>query len=228
MGSLTDADKDRLRSNGVSEQEISYYDAENQKDYEPLLKDPNTSSELLLRMVDMITNIPLKKLALMNPNIPEKSQNYILDKADKKPYYKELVETFFAGPKKLTELHWIRLRKHFNIAGRLDLAVIELMESQSSAFSTDKLDIIFNTFADTGIKSTKIAERYLLAIFEHKNFNVSILDGKFFKLPYIFHNTDVLNAIGATKNNDVIFVKLYELTGDADWLPTAVKDIFLF
>ena len=225
---MSDEEKDRMRQNGRSEHEIAYYDADGQKEYESLLKDPSTPSEIIDRIVDSITLVPLKILAFKHPNITFRSQKYMLEKADKKPYYNELVDAFFSGPTKLTDFNWIGLRKNFNTAGRLDLATVQLMESQSDAFSTEKLGVILNTFADSGLKTTKIPERYLLAIFEHKNFDVSILDGKFCRQAYIFHNTDVLNALTATKNKEAMFIKLYEITGDPDWLPSPVKDIFLF
>lgn len=228
MAYMSEEEKERMRQNGRSEHEIAYYDAEGQKEYEPLLRDPSTPSELIDRMVDSITLIPLKILAFKHPNVTSRSQRYMLEKADKKPYYNELLEAFFSNEKDLPKDVWIKFRKNYNTAGRLDLATITLMEEQKDVFTTSKLKVILNSFADTGLKSTKVAERYLLAIFEHKNFDVSILDGELCREAYIFHNTDMLNALNATKRKEEIFVKLYEITGDADWLPTSVKDIFLF
>ncbi len=225
---MTEEEKERMRQNGRSEHEIAYYDAEGQKEYEPLLRDPTMPQDLVNRMIDSITLVPLKILAFKHPNISYRSQVYMLEKADKKPYYKDLVAAYFSNPKELEPTEWVRMRKNINTAGRLDLATIEVMEEQRDDISTEKLGVILNSFATTGIKSIKVAERYLLAIFEHKNFNVSILDGEFCRQAYIFHNTDVLNALNATKRKEEIFVKLYEITGDVDWLPQSAKDIFLF
>ena len=226
---MPEEEKENMRKRGVSEHEIAYYDADGQKEYEPLLKDPTTPEKVITDIVEWLTLVPLKILAFQHPNISKRSQLYMLDKADKKPYQKQLIESFLSNKKPLNSETWSKLRHHYNTAFRFDKSIIELLEEQSDVFTTDKLDVILNAFARSGIKSLKaLAPRYLLAIFEHKNFNVSILDGEFCRDKYIFNNTDVLNAINATKNKDAISAKLYEITQDPGWLSQAAKDVFLF
>lgn len=227
MSRMSEEEKERMRQNGKSEHEIVYYDAVGQKEYEPLLRDPTTPADLVDRIVDWLTLIPLKILAFKHPNITVRSQRYMLEKADKKPYQKQLIEAYISNEKTLTTEGWVRIKNSVNTANRFDIAVTELLEAQSDVFTPANLKVIFNAFPSFGTK-TVLFERFLLAIFEHKNFTVDVIDGELFRDPFIFHKTPVLNAMNATKRKEEIFVKLYEITGDADWLPTSVKDIFLF
>ena len=109
MGDLTDEQKERMRDNGHSEQGIAFADSSKQKDWEPILKDPDTPEEVITSIVDSLTFLPLKMLAFKHPNISEKSQRYMIDKADKKEYLKEIIEAFLANPKSLTKDNWKRL-----------------------------------------------------------------------------------------------------------------------
>lgn len=221
---LTDADKERMRLNGTSEHEIAYYDAETQKEYEPLLKDPLTPQHVIYDIAERITLLPLKILALHHPNVTAATQRYILSKADKKPYQKELIEAFIANTNGLNMDNLAKIRKFYNTANRFDICVVELIESQSDIFTTHNLDIVFNILN----RVDKLLERFLLAVFEHKNFNVSILDGDFLKKPGTITGITFQNAVFATKNKSVILGRLYENTGDPKWLPQEAKDIFLF
>ena len=228
MGQLSKQKKDEMRQKGMSEHEIAYYDAETEKDYESLLHDPGVNKVLLANIATDVTTLPLKILVLQHPNVDHISQKYILGRADKKPYYETIVETFFSNNKNLDEKVWLSLREDYNVAGRLDIATMNILENQSDAISKQKLDVIFNSLEVTGIKDLKYAERYLLAIFEHKNFSVEILDGKMCRQPYVFYNTDILNALQKTKQEHAIYIKMFEITNDVNWLPTDVKNIFIF
>jgi hypothetical protein len=88
------------------------------------------------------------------------------------------------------------------------------------------LDIIFNSVTATVINPWKVTtERLLLAIFEHKNFNVSILKSDVIKLIGIFHNITFKNSVNASKIKNVILVELYKITGDRSWLPSEINDL---
>lgn len=78
-------------NNHTPHEEI-YYNANNQKDYIPLLQDPSVDKKIIHDVVDRISTLELKKLALQHPNISLLDVRYILDKADKKPYHQELIE----------------------------------------------------------------------------------------------------------------------------------------
>lgn len=226
MGMLTTQDIDRLRNNGASEFEILYMDVENQKDYEPLLLDKNTPTKIIDDMVNRITLPKLKIIALKHPNISEKSQRYILEKADKKPYHEDIVEAFLSNKKPLTQHGWLKILKTLNKGNRFEIIIIKLLESQSDFFTLKNLDIIFNSFASIGINQSKfLTERLLLAIFEHKNFNVSILHGDTTKSIDIFNNTVFKNSMNASKIKNEIMVELYKITSDTRWLPSEINDL---
>lgn len=216
-----------------SKHEEMYFAADKQKDYEPLLKDPTTPESIITDIVDRITLLPLKILALNHPNISERSQRYLIDKADRKDYLKDIVENFLKNPKPLNQNNWLQLRQFYNKAERFDICVMELLEEQASFLTSDKLDVIFNSLGDAygnhrkGLKKEKNMERYFMAVVDHKNFDVNSLDGEIHQKGRIIYE-DFLKQISASRNKDVIYGKLYEITGNDAFLPQEAKDIFLF
>jgi hypothetical protein len=229
--SYRDDEYKRLKADGRSKHEIAYFLADNQREYEPLLKDPTTPEKIIYDIVNTITLLPLKLLAFKHPNISARSQRYILDKADKKDYQKELVEAFISNEKTIIKDNWVRIRKWSNTAQRFDICVMELLEEQNNIFTTENLNIILNSFT-LGIQGQPLKEkslqRYLLGVLDHDNFNVSILDGEFINKKGRLDDAATLKTISASKNKDDIYVELYKLTKNEVWLPQEAKDVFLF
>jgi hypothetical protein len=215
----------RHRAEGRSEQEIAYFQADNQKDYEPILKDPNTPEKVISDIVDRITLVPLKVLAFKHPNISERSQRYMLEKADKKKYQKELIGAFLEG--NLTEKNWNQIKEYYNVAKRTEKLVIELINEQIDV-DVDKLDIILNTIKDDKDLQT-IGFAMVEAIFKHKNFNVKILHGELFtKNPGLLAYNHIMKVIEESPYKAEIATTLYEITGREEVLPQEAKDLFLF
>lgn len=225
MGETKEQQAARHRAEGRSEQEIAYFQADSQKDYESILKDPETSEKIISDIVDRITLVPLKILAFKHPNITERSQRYMLEKADKKPYQKELIAAFLEG--NLSDKNWANIKKNYNTAQRTELFVIELLREQID-IGIDKLDIILNTIKDDKTLQT-IGFNTISAILNHKNFDVNILKGKLFSTnPSILAYNHMKQIIENAPQSAEISSTLYEITGREDILPQIAKDIFLF
>ena len=108
----------RHRAEGRSEQEIAFFQAENQKEYESILNDPNTPEKVISMIVDGITLTHLKILAILHPNINIRSIKYIIEKADKKGNQKDLIKAYL-NSSKLDLSSWYDMRKYYNVAGKL-------------------------------------------------------------------------------------------------------------
>jgi len=228
IGETKEQKAERHRKEGRSEQEIAYFQAENQKDYEPILKDPNTPEKVVNDIVDRITLVPLKILAFKHPNISERSQRYMLEKADKKKYQKELIEAYITSDTKISGTGWIQMRRFYNTAQRFDKAVIELLNEQAD-IPYDKLDIMLNNLGSEGIKKEKMLVEYIGAITNHKNFKADMLDGDLFlDDPNLMDNEDILKVISTSTHKKDIYMKFYEITQNEVWLPQEAKDLFLF
>ncbi len=231
MGNLTDSSKERFRSFGWSEQEIAFHDSENQKDWEPLLRDPNTPTNVIKDIVDRITLLPLKILAFKHPNIDERAQAYMLSKADNKAYQKDLIEAFLSNSKNLEEQTWTKIRKFHNTAGRFDICILELLEEQSDVFTKQKLDVILNALGDipgVNVNKMKYLERWLKVIMGHKNFDVSILAGTFFTTKLKPSDPRVINVVKELKNKEDISYAFYKMTNEEVWLSDEAKELFIF
>lgn len=222
---------DKVVQEGISSHQDLYYKAEKQKDYEPLLKDPTTPESIIDNIVDRITLLPLKILALKHPNISKRSQRYIIDKADRKEYLKEIVESYLSNPKNLNSENWQRIRTWMNKAQRFDICVMELLEEQNDIFTVQKLDTILNNFGKGFGSKLNLKEkdlnRYLAAVLNHKNFDVESLKGSFFKLN-TFNESDISKMVSKGPNKEKIYLKFYEITNNEIWLPSDATDIFLF
>lgn len=227
MGSLTQEEFDRFRDEGRSEQEIAYFDAVSQKDYDPILKDPNTPTKVITDIVDRITLVPLKILALKHPNISSRSQKYILEKADKTKSQKDIIKAFLTSPNPLLAYDWRDIRKYYNTAQRLDLISVELIMEQAD-ISTYNLDVILNTLSTCGTKETYL-DKYIEYILEHKNFDIEILKGDFFIQrikPRLNLRSDIVDILRASSRKEEIFMEFYNLTEDTVWLPDELNAIF--
>jgi len=208
--------------------EKQYYDANKQSDYEPLLKDPNTPTNIITDIVDRLTILSFKLMALKHPNISARSQRYIIQKSDKKVYQKEIIQAFLSNEKILDEKSWHKICQSYNVAGRFDKIVLELLHENDDVFTVNKLDVIFNTVQ----RRPKVINAYVSAIINHKNFDVDILDGSFIRDHYNkllkSKTTDLFKIFSTSKNKENIFGKLYLITSDITWLSDEAKDIFLF
>lgn len=223
MGQLTQEEFDRFRSEGRSEQEIAYYDAPSQKSYEPILKDLNTPESVITDMVDRITLVPLKILALKHQNISMRSIKYILEKADNKPYQESLIETFWLFSKHKTQPFITELIKYYNTAKRFQKITNDLLENQievtSLELSNYLLSIPFDGMHNASVK----------AILKHKNFDKKVLS----VLKAIFYNQlfpdFVVELIKISPMyNPEVMSDLFDSSGDDRWLSNDAKDIFLF
>lgn len=224
MGQLSQEEFDRFRAEGRSEQEIAYYDANSQKDYESILKDLNTPESVITDMVDRITLVPLKVLALQHPHISMRSIKYILEKADNKPYQATLIETFWlhSSYRKLQPFI-TELIKYYNTAKRFQKITNDLLENQievtSLELSNYLLSIPFDGMHNASVK----------AILKHKNFDKKVLS----VLKAIFYNQSfpdfVVELIKISPMyNPEVMSDLFDSSGDDRWLSNDAKDIFLF
>ena len=228
MGETKEQQAERHRKEGRSEQEIAYFQAENQKDYEPLLKDQNTPEKVISDIVDRITLVPLKVLAFKHPNLSISSKRYMLEKADKKKYQKELIEAFLLG-KSISISEWKNLREYYNTAQRLDKIVIELL-NEGVDIEKEKLDIILNTLTQCNTKETHMTA-YIEAIINHNNFDMKYLTGEFFRdrlLPKVNLREDIMEILKRSNLKNELFEQFYALTNNEMFLPQEAKDLFLF
>jgi len=218
----------RHREMGTSEQEIQFMLTDNQKDWEPLLKDPATPANVIKDIADRITLLPLKVLVLKHPNVPSEAQKYIISKTNNKDYQQELIEAFLSNGKNLDAKTWNTMRDYYNIGGRFNLCIFALLRAQSPVFTAQKLDVILNTLGELmgGIRKEKDLSTYIELILDHKNFDPESIGGKLF-----FFRIDVLTyrfAVNKSRHKDEILMKLYELTKNDIWLPDEARELFVF
>lgn len=215
----------RHRAEGRSEQEIAFFQAENQKEYESILNDPNTPEKVISMIVDGITLTHLKILAILHPNINIRSIKYILEKADKKGNQKDLIKVFL-NSSKLDLSSWYDMRKYYNVASRFDIYTLEILKEES--ISADALLVML--IGTNYEKKDKYSVMLIETIAQHKNMTAEYLNIWLDRL-----ESSVLNEpkiIEIIKHNNHIstanLIKLYEKTKNEEYLTKEAKDIFLF
>lgn len=215
----------RHRAEGRSEQEIAFFQAENQKEYESILNDPNTPEKVISMIVDGITLTHLKILAILHPNINIRSIKYILEKADKKGNQKDLIKAFL-NSSKLDLSSWYDMRKYYNVASRFDIYTLEILKEES--ISADALLVML--IGTNYEKKDKYSVMLIETIAQHKNMTAEYLNIWLDRL-----ESSVLNEpkiIEIIKHNNHIstanLIKLYEKTKNEEYLTKEAKDIFLF
>ena len=161
----------RHRAEGRSEQEIAFFQAENQKEYESILNDPNTPEKVISMIVDGITLTHLKILALLHPNINIRSIKYILEKADKKGNQKDLIKAFL-NSSKLDLSSWYDMRKYYNVARRFDIYTLEILKEES--ISADALLVML--IGTNYEKKDKYSVLLIETITQHKNMTAEYLN----------------------------------------------------
>lgn len=218
----------RHRAEGRSEQEIAYFQAENQKDYEPILKDPNTPEKVISDIVDRITLVPLKVLAFKHPNISSRSQRYMIEKADKKKYQKELIEAYWSNPKfKFEDVE--SMLKYYNTANRFVKFTTELIEENKS-FTSEQLAALIDLLCQKGTNF-----ELMLAILKHKSSDIKV-----FTSTVVAFAAQLADKTGGLAGEIQVLMKkhknytaeaaekLYTMTGNDVWLPDEVKELFIF
>ncbi len=215
----------RHRAEGRSEQEIAFFQAENQKEYESILNDPNTPEKVISMIVDGITLTHLKILAILHPNINIRSIKYILEKAYKKGNQKDLIKAFL-NSSKLDLSSWYDMRKYYNVASRFDIYTLEILKEES--ISADALLVML--IGTNYEKKDKYSVMLIETIAQHKNMTAEYLNIWLDRL-----ESSVLNEpkiIEIIKHNNHIstanLIKLYEKTKNEEYLTKEAKDIFLF
>ncbi len=215
----------RHRAEGRSEQEIAFFQAENQKEYESILNDPNTPEKVISMIVDGITLTHLKILAILHPNINIRSIKYIIEKADKKGNQKDLIKVFL-NSSKLDLSSWYDMRKYYNVASRFDIYTLEILKEES--ISADALLVML--IGTNYEKKDKYSVMLIETIAQHKNMTAEYLNIWLDRL-----ESSVLNEpkiIEIIKHNNHIstanLIKLYEKTKNEEYLTKEAKDIFLF
>ena len=161
----------RNRAEGRSEQEIAFFQAENQKDYESILNDPNTPEKVISMIVDGITLTHLKILAILHPNINIRSIKYILEKADKKGNQKDLIKAYL-NSSKLDLSSWYDMRKYYNVARRFDIYTLEILKEES--ISADALLVML--IGTNYEKKDKYSVMLIETIIQHKNMTAEYLN----------------------------------------------------
>lgn len=214
----------RHREEGRSEQEIEYYLINKQKDFEPLLKDPETPESVMTDIVDRITLVPLKLLAIKHPNISDRSIYYLLEKADRKKYQKELIAELLKRDD-LTHEVMQKIRDYYNKAGRFDSIVTELL-NENADISTNTLEKYLGTI--TFYASSKEVP-VILSILNHKNSNKAMLKQFLFTNSNVLMLPETIKAIKNLKNFDSeIATEMFSKSNNDIWLSDDIKDIFLF
>ena len=215
----------RHRAEGRSEQEIAFFQAENQKEYEPILNDPTTPERVISMIVDAITLPHLKILALSHPNINIRSIKYILEKADKKGNQKDLIKAFL-NSSKLDLSSWYDMRKYYNVARRFDIYTLEILKEES--ISADALLVML--IGTNYEKKDKYSVMLIETIAQHKNMTAEYLNIWLDRLENVVLNEPKIIEI--IKHNTHIstanLIKLYEKTKNEEYLTKEAKDIFLF
>ena len=215
----------RHRAEGRSEQEIAFFQAENQKEYESILNDPNTPEKVISMIVDGITLTHLKILAILHPNINIRSIKYILEKADKKGNQKDLIKVFL-NSSKLDLSSWYDMRKYYNVARRFDIYTLEILKEES--ISADALLVML--IGTNYEKKDKYSVMLIETITQHKNMTAEYLNIWIDRLENVVLNEPKIIEI--IKHNYHIsttnLIKLYEKTKNEEYLTKEAKDIFLF
>ena len=215
----------RHRAEGRSEQEIAFFQAENQKEYESILNDPNTPEKVISMIVDGITLTHLKILAILHPNINIRSIKYILEKADKKGNQKDLIKAFL-NSSKLDLSSWYDMRKYYNVARRFDIYALEILKEES--ISADALLVML--IGTNYEKKDKYSVMLIETIVQHKNMTTEYLNIWLDRLENVVLNEPKIIEI--IKHNTHIstanLIKLYEKTKNEEYLTKEAKDIFLF
>ncbi len=215
----------RHRAEGRSEQEIAFFQAENQKEYESILNDPNTPERVISMIVDGITLTHLKILAILHPNINIRSIKYILEKADKKGNQKDLIKAFL-NSSKLDLSSWYDMRKYYNVARRFDIYALEILKEES--ISADALLVML--IGTNYEKKDKYSVMLIETITQHKNMTAEYLNIWLDRLENVVLNEPKIIEI--IKHNTHIsttnLIKLYEKTKNEEYLTKEAKDIFLF
>lgn len=215
----------RHRAEGRSEQEIAFFQAENQKEYESILNDPTTPEKVISMIVDGITLSHLKILAILHPNINIRSIKYILEKADKKGNQKDLIKAFL-NSSKLDLSSWYDMRKYYNVARRFDIYTLEILKEES--ISADALLVML--IGTNYEKKDKYSVMLIETITQHKNMTAEYLNIWIDRLENAVLNEPKIIEI--IKHNTHIstanLIKLYEKTKNEEYLTKEAKDIFLF
>ena len=215
----------RHRAEGRSEQEIAFFQAENQKEYESILNDPNTPEKVISMIVDGITLTHLKILAILHPNINIRSIKYILEKADKKGNQKDLIKAYL-NSSKLDLSSWYDMRKYYNVARRFDIYTLEILKEES--ISADALLVML--IGTNYEKKDKYSVMLIETIVQHKNMTTEYLNIWLDRLENVVLNEPKIIEI--IKHNSHIstanLIKLYEKTKNEEYLTKEAKDIFLF
>lgn len=215
----------RHRAEGRSEQEIAFFQAENQKEYESILNDPNTPEKVISMIVDGITLTHLKILAILHPNINIRSIKYILEKADKKGNQKDLIKAFL-NSSKLDLSSWYDMRKYYNVARRFDIYTLEILKEESFSAVVLLVMLIGTNYE----KKDKYSVMLIETITQHKNMTAEYLDIWLDRLENVVLNEPKIIEI--IKHNTHIstanLIKLYEKTKNEEYLTKEAKDIFLF
>lgn len=215
----------RHRAEGRSEQEIAFFQAENQKEYESILNDPNTPEKVISMIVDGITLTHLKILAILHPNINIRSIKYILEKADKKGNQKDLIKAFL-NSSKLDLSSWYDMRKYYNVARRFDIYTLEILKEESFSAVVLLVMLIGTNYE----KKDKYSVMLIETIAQHKDMTAEYLDIWLDRLENVVLNEPKIIEI--IKHNTHIstanLIKLYEKTKNEEYLTKEAKDIFLF
>lgn len=215
----------RHRAEGRSEQEIAFFQAENQKEYESILNDPNTPEKVISMIVDGITLTHLKILAILHPNINIRSIKYILEKADKKGNQKDLIKAFL-NSSKLDLSSWYDMRKYYNVAHRFDIYTLEILKEESFSAVVLLVMLIGTNYE----KKDKYSVMLIETIAQHKDMTAEYLDIWLDRLENVVLNEPKIIEI--IKHNTHIstanLIKLYEKTKNEEYLTKEAKDIFLF
>ncbi len=215
----------RHRAEGRSEQEIAFFQAENQKEYESILNDPTTPEKVISMIVDGITLSHLKILAILHPNIDIRSIKYILEKADKKGNQKDLIKAYL-NSSKFDLSSWYDMRKYYNVARRFDIYTLEILKEES--ISADALLVML--IGTNYEKKDKYSVMLIETITQHKNMTAEYLNIWIDRLENAVLNEPKIIEI--IKHNTHIsttnLIKLYEKTKNEEYLTKEAKDIFIF
>lgn len=210
-----------------------YFSVRNEKDYKSLLEDPNTPEVFISSIVEELTITEFMIIAFKHPNITEQSQIKILGKVDIKDNQKELIEIFLSNKSDLSESTWLKIKGGSKTPIRFDICVMELLDEQKDIFSTQKLDVIFNSLVKDGSNILG----YMKSVVHHKNFDEKILEGEFIKSRYFVVKNILKDDIegkrlypifSTSPHKTKIFTKMFELTNDLFWLPKEAQDVFVF
>lgn len=209
-----------------------YYNANGQKDYLPLLKDPSTPAKMMEDIVDRISTLELKKLAFQHPNISQRSVRYVLEKADKKPYQQELIEYAF-NYTHIDSTEYQRLKDYYNKAGRLQ-TFLNLSIQQNNIFPERMTTIatMLNVFNNEDMKifqsiilNDNCSKEAFAAMFDTIKDPIRGPSSITWSLIIKAHAPTLINHKNFPQN---LADEFFKNTG-LDWfLSDAAKDVFLF